>query len=147
MAIGRRRHKNQGQKRESPSNLQFMLLCENSLFHQRLFSHCLAPLCVMPHSNKEGCSEGKSLLGRENKGAHSSLLVIIFPLIDRDFYNQLTICGDKVIIGKVLEQAFFFTVGKKTEAKKLRILKKLRVIPAKKLRLSEALCNVPGPKN
>ena len=106
MAIGRRRHKNQGQKRESPSNLQFMLLCENSLFHQRLFSHCLAPLCVMPHSNKEGCSEGKSLLGRENKGAHSSLLVIIFPLIDRDFYNQLTICGDKVIIGKVLEQPF-----------------------------------------
>ena len=42
---------------------------------------------------------------------------------------------------------FFFTIGKKTETKKLRILKKLRVIPAKKLRLSEALCNVPGPKN
>ena len=42
---------------------------------------------------------------------------------------------------------FFFTIGKKIETKKLRILKKLRVIPAKKLRLSEALCNVPGPKN
>ena len=42
---------------------------------------------------------------------------------------------------------FFFTIGKKTETKKLRILKKLRVIPAKKLRLSEALCIVPGPKN
>ena len=64
------------------------------------------PGTIMPHSNKEGCSEGKSLLGRENKGAHSSLLVIIFPLIDRDLYNQLTICGDKVIIGKVLEQPF-----------------------------------------
>ena len=45
------------------------------------------------------------------------------------------------------EPGFFFTTGKKTETKKLRILKKLRVIPAKKLRLSEALCNVPGPKN
>ena len=48
---------------------------------------------------------------------------------------------------KWVYQAFFFTIGKKTETKKLRILKKLRVIPAKKLRLSEALCNVPGPKN
>ena len=47
----------------------------------------------------------------------------------------------------VLQQALFFTIGKKTETKKLRILKKLRVIPAKKLRLLEALCNVPGPKN
>ena len=46
-----------------------------------------------------------------------------------------------------LSSGFFFTIGKKTETKKLRILKKLRVIPAKKLRLSEALCNVPGPKN
>ena len=47
----------------------------------------------------------------------------------------------------VANSGFFFTIGKKTETKKLRILKKLRVIPAKKLRLSEALCNVPGPKN
>ena len=58
MAIGRRRHKNQGQKRESPSNLQFMLLCENSLFHQRLFSHCLAPLC--PIQIKKGAVKEKA---------------------------------------------------------------------------------------
>ena len=42
---------------------------------------------------------------------------------------------------------FFSPSGKKLRPKKLRILKKLRVIPAKKLRLSEALCIVPGPKN